>query len=107
MNPAIWLCILLPLFLLVLEESYVGRIRSGRVQRRRKGSGRMNELIQQFLRKQCILYIGGGWGSNLTGTIEAIEGNWVSVRTKSGVELVNLDYINRIGEVPEKKKKSE
>ncbi len=65
----------------------------------------MNELIQRFLGRQCILYIGGGWGGNLTGTIEAIEGNWISVRTKSGVEMVNLDYINRIGEVPEKKKK--
>lgn len=65
----------------------------------------MNVLIQRFLGKQCIIYIGGGWGGNLTGTIEAIEGNWISVRTSKSVELVNLDYINRIGELPEKKKK--
>lgn len=107
MNPALWLCALL-LILLAAEEGFVGRIRLGRSRRRRKrGRTGMNELIQQCLGKQCILYIGGGWGSNLAGTIEAVEGNWVSVRTKSGTELVNLDYINRIGEVPEKKKKSE
>lgn len=64
----------------------------------------MNELIQRFLGKKCILYLGGGWSSNLTGSIEAVEGNWISVRTDKSVELVNLDYINRISELPEKRR---
>lgn len=105
MNPALWLCILLPLLLVCAEERFVRRVRFGRRQRRRKGHVTMNELIQHFLGKKCILYMGGGWGGSLTGTVEAIEGNWVSIRTDKSVELVNLDYVNRIGEAPEKKKK--
>lgn len=103
MNPTLWLCILLPLLLIVTEESCAGRIRLGR-RRKRKGRVRMNELIQSFLGKRCVLHAGSGWGGDWTGTIEAVEGSWVSVRTDKGVELINLDYISRISACKEKKK---
>lgn len=105
MNTAMWFCILLPLFLVLVAESSMGRMRFTRRQRRRRVRTDMNELIQQFLGKKCILRVGGGWGGDLTGIIESVEGNWVSVRTANNMELVNLDFINRISEVTEKKKK--
>lgn len=56
----------------------------------------MNELIQSFINKQCQVYSENG--NMVQGVIETVEGNWVSVQTKSGTELVNLDYISRIKE---------
>lgn len=61
----------------------------------------MNELVRRFVGKQCTIYSENG--NTVQGTVEAVEGNWVSVKTKAGTELVNLDYISRIKEKPEKK----
>ena len=61
----------------------------------------MNELIQRFVGKTCTIYL-GSIGGDLEGVIEAVEGNWVSIRTKKSTELVNLDYISRRREKPEK-----
>ena len=56
----------------------------------------MNELIQRFIGKQCQIYSENG--NSVQGMIETVEGNWVSVQTKQGTELVNLDYVSRIKE---------
>ena len=52
------------------------------------------------------MLLDGSFGGSLTGVLEALEDNWLSVRTgKNGaLELVNLDYVNKISELPEKKK---
>ena len=61
----------------------------------------MNELIRRFVGKQCLVYSENG--NAVLGVVETVEGNWVSVQTKQGTELVNLDYISRIKEKPAKK----
>ena len=73
-----------------------------RRRRRREEGINMNELVQRFLNKNCYIYLGTA-GGNLLGVIEAVEGNWVSVRTKDSVEVVNLYYIWRIKEKSAKK----
>ena len=104
MQPMHWYLIWVVLFLVLLiahrHEKLVLRIRQRR--RKREGNVDMNELVQRFLGKNCIIYL-GTTGGDLRGTIEAVEGNWVSVRTKDTVEIVNLDYICRIKEKPLKK----
>ncbi len=105
-NIAIWFCIFLPLLLTLAEnrrrrtQIIQKRARIGRKERREE----MNELIQHCLGKRCLIHVGGGWESNVTGVVESIEGNWLSVRIDKTVEVVNLDYISRIRELPEKKK---
>ena len=56
----------------------------------------MNELIQCFVGKHCRIYSENG--NCVQGVVEKVEGNWVSVQTKTGTELVNLDYVSRIKE---------
>lgn len=56
----------------------------------------MNELIQRFVGKQCQICSENG--NTVQGVVETVEGNWVSVQTKAGTELVNLDYVSRIKE---------
>lgn len=103
MNPAVWLCCFLPLLLILMEK---GRRRSMRRTRRRKrkGNATMNQLIQRYLGKECIIY-NDNWGGGVTGVIEAIEGNWSCVRTNKTTDLLNLDCISRIQEKPVKEKK--
>lgn len=90
----LWIVVFLLIILAHRHEKIVLRIRR---RRRRKENIDMNELVQRFLGKNCIIYL-GTTGGDLRGTIEAVEGNWVSVRTKESTEVVNLDYICRIKE---------
>lgn len=96
----IWIVVFLIIILTYQQERNLLKIR--RKRRRRKEEIDMNELVQRFLGKNCYIYL-GTTGGNLLGVIEAVEGNWVSVRTKDSVEVVNLDYICRIKEKPAKK----
>ena len=107
MEPAVWIA-LLAVFLLLFAGRRRLRNRRRRRDRRRRKENRfdMNEMIRQLVGKRCVVCLDGGFGGSLTGVLEALEDNWLSLRTgKSGaLELVNLDYVNRIQELPEKKK---
>ena len=107
MEPAVWIA-LLAVFLLLFAGRRRLRSQRRRRDRRRRKENRfdMNEMIRQLVGKRCVVCLDGGFGGSLTGVLEALEDNWLSVRTgKSGaLELVNLDYVNRIQELPEKKK---
>ena len=107
MEPAVWIALLAVFLLLFAGRRRLRSQRRRRDRRRRKESRlSMNEMIRQLLGKRCVVCLDGGFGGSLTGVLEALEDNWLSVRTgKSGaLELVNLDYVNRIQELPEKKK---
>ena len=68
---------------------------------KRKGRRKhMQELIQDFIGKECIVYT---YQYQLCGTVEKVEDHWLALRNKDGVEVINLDYICRIREYPRKK----
>ena len=100
MNPSLYIAILL-LWLVIYQQRQKKTVRRALRARRKRGNTPMNELIRRFMGKNCIVYSENG--NAVQGIVEALEGNWVSVRTKTGSELINLDYINRIKEKPEKK----
>ena len=62
----------------------------------------MSEQMQQFIGKECLIYT---LNAQVTGTVEAVEGNWLAVRTADSAQadLINLDYISRIREYPRNK----
>ena len=106
MSPAVWIAILVVFFLLFTGRRRLRNLRRRRDRRRRKENRfHMNEMIRQLLGKRCVVCLDGGFGGSLTGVLERLEDNWLSVRTgKNGaLELVNLDYVNRIQELPEKR----
>ena len=53
-----------------------------------------------MLGKRCALDMEGLSGA--TGVLEKLDGNWISLRTGDKLELINLDYVTRIRELPEK-----
>lgn len=69
----------------------------------------MNEVINRYIGKECLVYISSTSASAVVGEIISVNENWVIVKTKEGEETINLDYIVRIKEYPRKsngKKKS-
>lgn len=71
-----------------------------RISKRKEGIEKMNELIKNFIGKECIVYT---LQSQVTGIIEKVEDNWISIKKDDNIEIVNIEYINRIREYPRKK----
>ncbi len=66
---------------------------------KKKGRGFMNEVIQRYIGKDCLIYLSLS-STVVTGNVISINNNWLTVKTKDGEETVNLDYIIRIKEHP-------
>lgn len=63
----------------------------------------MNELVTRMMGKEVIIYLGAG-NSTITGVIESLNENWISVKAAAGeTEVINVDYICRVREHPRNK----
>lgn len=60
----------------------------------------MSEMIKEFIGKECIVYT---FQNQVTGVIEKVEGNWISIKKDNTYEILNIEYISRIREYPRKK----
>lgn len=104
LNPAIWIAIFLPIWISIivnlnnkkeLQKSIIFRLK-----KKREGIRMSNEVIKNFIGKDCII---STFQTQVTGVIESIEDNWVIIRVGEQIEIVNIDYISRIREYPLKK----
>lgn len=108
-NWYIWIVLYMCIFLPLLTRKK-RRKRRNIADRRRKNERRGNkmsiELIKKFIGKKCIFHSDGGDFSVPTGTLLSIEENWAEIEAADGkTQLINLDYVSKIEEYPEKKKK--
>lgn len=62
----------------------------------------MRELIQRFIGKECLIYC-IDLGAAVEGTIQQLEGGWITVVNNDSEEIINIDYIVRIREYPRSK----
>lgn len=63
----------------------------------------MKELVMKFIGKECVIYT---MNSQMVGVIKEVSenGGAIGIENKNNVEIVNLDYVTRIREVPRNKK---
>lgn len=62
------------------------------------------ELMKEFIGKVCqIMLIGDGFG--ITGKIIDIEGNWIKIKEKETIRILNGDMIRDIKMLPDKYQK--
>ncbi len=61
----------------------------------------MLDIVTRFIGKRCMIY---SYNCQLSGVITEVSDGWISVDSGIDVEAVNLDYIIRIKDYPEKKK---
>ncbi len=66
---------------------------------KKKGRVRMNEVINRYIGKDCLIYLSLS-SSVIECQVISVNDNWVIVKTKDGDETINLDYIVRIKEHP-------
>jgi len=104
LNPAIWIAIFLPIWIIIivnlnnnkeLQKSIIFKLK-----KKREGQRMSNEVIKNFIGKDCIM---STFQTQITGVIESIEDNWVIIRVGEQIEIINIDYISRIREYPLKK----
>ncbi len=77
------------------------RIRRTLKKRRKTGGKLMNELVQNFIGKECVIACGGF--SSYRGTIEQAKENWIIIKEKNGTShLINLDYVYDVKEIKKK-----
>lgn len=60
----------------------------------------MNDIFMRYIGKDCIIYISNASSSLLECSVISVNENWLTVKTKDGEEIINIDYIIRIKEHP-------
>lgn len=60
----------------------------------------MNEIFNRYINKDCIIYISNGVSNVIECNVTGVSDNWITVRTRDGDEIINIDYITRIKEHP-------
>lgn len=86
-------------------------ITAAHIIRKKRGKGRcvfMERLAQQFINKECLIYIldSGSLDNNVVkGTIVEISENGMLIKDGAGqLQVLNMEYVTRIREYPRNKK---
>jgi len=101
LNPAIYIAVFLPLFIIILQENNYKVLAKQMLKSKNKEEKfQMLELAKKFIDKKCVIYT---FNSQVTGIIKEVSNGAILVEDKRTVEAVNLDFIIRIREYPRKK----
>lgn len=64
----------------------------------------MEEFAKQFMEKECLIYIMNGGSATVEGTVKEVSGGGILILDSAGdKQLINLEYVTRIREVPRNK----
>ena len=60
----------------------------------------MNEVFGRYIGKDCVIYISNSSSNVIECRVTGVSDNWLTVESRDGVEIINVDYIIRIKEHP-------
>lgn len=63
----------------------------------------MSDVFNRYIGKDCVIYLSNTSSNIIECTVNFISDNWLTVKTKDGEEIINVDYIIRIKEHPTNK----
>ena len=70
--------------------------------KKKKGiKSNMKDFVAAYIDKECLIYTVNG---QVGGTVKAVSESALQVETKSGLQVLNIDYVVRIREYPRNKK---
>lgn len=106
MNPSFfptYFIIFMVIFLALNEARKNRLLKIIRDKKKKRGTAPMNEVINAYIGKDCVIYLSNS-SSVITGNLISLNDNWITVKTKDGNEILNIDYIVRLKEHPVNKK---
>ncbi|MDD2371291.1 MAG: hypothetical protein PHQ32_04745 [Firmicutes bacterium] len=99
MNPAIWIAIYMPIFIIlfvILPQQYVMQKKIILKRKKKEGLEIMtNEMLKKYIGKNCKIS-GGSYGINIKGKIIDINENWIEVETNKGNNIINAEFVQSI-----------
>ena len=99
MNPAIWIAMYLPIFLLFFVILPSQRRNAALIRKKRKKRGLVkvnNDLLKRYVGKTCNISLGAyGSSYNKARIVELVE-NWMRIEVKGKENLINTEYIQAI-----------
>ena len=100
MNPSYYV-IFIVLFIIISQQNRHKKaavIQQVIKNKRAKGAKKMHELLEKYIGQECVVYT---LNNQITGTVTALQDGWLSLSDKLGnTEVLNLDYIIRVRQVP-------
>ena len=60
----------------------------------------MTDVFNKYVGKDCVIYLSNSSSNIVECNVNSVSDNWLSVKTKDGDEMINIDYIIRIKEHP-------
>ncbi len=100
MNPANYVLFLFLIIILIQRKKKKNWITQHLKLKYRKENRIMMEAVKKFIDKECRIYLLSG---ELTGVIREVTDNALLLETNNGTQLVNLEFVIRIVEIPRKK----
>ena len=96
----------LPVFMLFLlyfvgEQKKKKKLRKIMKNRNSEEQTEMVELAKRFLEKECVI---DTIEHQVIGVIEEVSEGAILLKTESGMQMLNLDFVERIREFPRNKK---
>ena len=105
-----YIAIYLPLFILFLiilpKQKTIQNYIAHKNKRKRGINSMASVLLEKLIGKVCVINT-GSFGVGVQGTVVAVEENWLEIKTKKGVEMVNADLAVNIKVVKDATVKSE
>lgn len=102
MNAAVWLCVFLPLLLILFERRQKNYIAAHRILRKQKERQiTMTEVIKRYIGQECVIDTinTGARSSSITGIIRELQDGWIIVGRGAENEAINLEYVVRCGNI--------
>lgn len=102
MNPAIYIAIFLPVFVIIFQQNKNMKIIMKRIikSNNKEEKFQMHELAKTFIDKECLIFT---FNSQVKGIIKEVSDGAILLENKNIIEAVNLDFIIRIREYPKGK----
>lgn len=95
------IAVLLVMIFLSSNKNLTAYIVKRNIKRKRGLKNNMNELLQNFIEKDCIIYCVNN--TSVDGIIKEVKENAVLIETRDGLQLINTDFITRVREYPKNK----
>ncbi len=98
MDPAIYIAIFVPLFIVLFEENKKKKIIKNIINPKSEEEKKLQmlEFAKKFMGKECYIYT---INNTFKCVIKEVADNALLLETKNSTDVVNLDFVLRISEI--------